>query len=74
MAQIKVVVLDDNGKEINTRFYGLSDNLGQLNDMEREIETLRPLILGDVTHDLLYDAQSRGQIAEKKTLAVGVIN
>lgn len=58
MAQVKVVVLDDNGQEINSRFYDLSNNLEQLNDMEREIEALRPIILGDITHDLLKKAQA----------------
>ena len=57
MAQIKIVLLDDSGTEINTRFYDLSDNLAQLNEMEREIESLRPSILGDITHDLLEQAQ-----------------
>jgi hypothetical protein len=57
MAQIKIVLLDDSGTEITTRFYDLSNNLEQLHDMEREIESLRPSILGDITHDLLDQAQ-----------------
>lgn len=65
MAQIKVVVLDDNGLEINTHFYALSPSLTQLNDMEREIEVLRPAILGDVTHDLLEQAQSSAELCAK---------
>lgn len=67
MAQIKLVLLDDDGQAIKTRFYDLSDNLTQLNDMEREIESLRPTILGDITHDLLAQAQS---CDEKKELAL----
>jgi hypothetical protein len=64
MAQIKVVLLDDDGQAIKTRFYELSDNLMQLNDMEREIEQLRPAILGDVTHDLLEEAQKKDEKKE----------
>jgi hypothetical protein len=64
MAQIKIVLLDDFGEEIQTRFYDLSNNLEQLNDMEREIESLRPSILGDITHDLLAQAQSSDEKKE----------
>jgi hypothetical protein len=61
MAQVKVIVYDDNGQEINTHSYELKNSLEQLNDMEREIETLRPRILGDVTHDLLQEAQKKDE-------------
>jgi hypothetical protein len=64
MAQVKVIVYDDNGQEINTHFYELSKSLEQLNDMEREIEALRPTILGDVTHDLLQEAQKKDEKKE----------
>jgi hypothetical protein len=64
MAQVKVIVYDDNEQEINTHFYDLSNSLDQLNDMEREIEQLRPTILGDVTHDLLQEAQKKDEKKE----------
>ena len=66
-----MVLLDDSGVEITTRFYDLSNNLAQLHDMEREVESLRPRLLGDMTHDLLEQAQLSD---EKKESAVVVIN
>ena len=69
MAQIKIVLLNDLGQEMKTHFYDLSTNLSQLDAMEREIETLRPTILGDITHDLLEQAQATD---EKKELAAEV--
>lgn len=67
MAQVKVTIFDDNGKEINSHFYDLGNNLTQLNSMEREVESLRPNILGDITHDLLQKAQDEDK---KKELGV----
>lgn len=76
MAQVKLVVIDDDGKEINTHLYELSASLNQLTDMEREVEALRPTILGDVTHDLLAQAQLSSELClqrdEKKKLSVVV--
>ena len=59
MAKIKVIVYDDNNNEIKTHEYAMSSNLSQLNDMERQIEDLRPTILSDITHDLLSNAQEQ---------------
>jgi hypothetical protein len=59
MAQIKIVLTDDSGVEINTRTYDLGLSLKKLSDMERNIETLRPQVLGDLTKDLLFSAQTK---------------
>ena len=59
MSKIKVIVYDDNNNEIKTHEYPMSTNLLQLNDMERQIEELRPTILSDITHDLLSNAQEQ---------------
>lgn len=58
MAQVKVIILDDDGQELSNHIHGLGDGLEQLNTMERNIEKLRPTILGDITRDLLTAAQS----------------
>jgi hypothetical protein len=63
MAQMKIVLTDDNGIEINTRSYNLGSSLKKLSDMEKSIENLRPQVLGDITKDLLFSAQS---MAKKK--------
>ena len=67
MAQVKVIVYDDNGQELNTHSYELSKSLVQLNDMEREIEGLRPTILGDLTHDLLQEAQNKDKKKSRRS-------
>jgi hypothetical protein len=67
MAQMKIVLTDDNGIEINTRSYDLGASLNKLSDMERNIEKLRPQVLGDLTKDLLLSAQSK---AKKKVQEV----
>ena len=59
MAKIKVIVYDDDNNELKTHEYTMSSNLSQLNDMERQIEELRPTILSDITHDLLSNAQEQ---------------
>ena len=58
MATLKVILTDDFGQEIETRSYDLGEKLTKLTDMELQIESLRPQLLGDITHDLLNSAQS----------------
>ncbi len=41
MAQLKVIVPDDNGQERNTHIQGLGDGLLQLNTMEQNIDAHR---------------------------------
>ena len=60
MAQIKVILMDDFGNEIQNHIYSLSSNGGKvspLTHIESEIEGLRPAILSDITRDLLIEEQ-----------------
>jgi hypothetical protein len=60
MAQIKVILMDDFGNEIQNHVYSLSSNAGNmppLTHIETEIESLRPAILSDITRDLLIEEQ-----------------
>jgi len=57
MAQMKIILTDDLGVEINTRSYDLGKSLKKLGEMEGKIEQLRPQILGDLTNDLLSSVQ-----------------
>jgi hypothetical protein len=57
MARIKIIVTDDNGVEINTHAYDLQSDLTNLRRIESAVEGLRPVLLGDVTQDLLNEEQ-----------------
>ena len=65
MARIKVILLDDEGQEINTRNYELSSELNNLSKIEKAVESLRPDLLGSLTQDLLLQEQ---EAFTKKTL------
>lgn len=67
MAQVKLVMYDDNGVELSSHSYELAKNLDRLDVLESAVERLRPTLLSDLTHDLLHAAQTRD---EKKELAV----
>lgn len=68
MANVKVIVTDDNGIEISTHSYPLPTELVNLSQIEHEVETIRPQLLCDITHDLLSNSQME---YVKKTKVVG---
>ena len=72
MAKLKVTLMDDNGKELGQRDYGLEAETPNLSGLERAIEELRPQILGDLTHDLLALEQAeykKNSVGEQRELS-----
>lgn len=61
MAQVKVILTDDEGQELGTHAYHLAPELTTLWQMEASLEELRPQILSDLTRDLLEAEQERFQ-------------
>lgn len=59
MAQVKVILTDDEGQELGTPAYQLAPELTTFWQMETSLEELRPQILRDLTRDLLKAAQER---------------
>lgn len=58
MASLKIILTDDSGQDITSKTYDLGTSLSNLGQIEGEIESLRPQILGELTQDLLSVAQS----------------
>ena len=61
MAQVKVILTDDEGQELGTHAYALAPELTTLGQMEASLEELRPQLLSDLTRDLLEEEQRRFQ-------------
>ena len=61
MAQVKVILTDDEGQELGTHAYPLGAELTTLGQMEASLEELRPQLLSDLTRDLLEAEQERCQ-------------
>ena len=61
MAQVKVILTDDEGQELGTHAYQLAPALTTFWQMEASLEELRPQILSDLTRDLLEAEQERFQ-------------
>lgn len=58
MASIKLTLIDDNGTEVSVHNYPLGGELTNLSQIEGIVESIRPQVLCDITHDLLEKAQS----------------
>ena len=61
MAQVKVILTDDEGQELGPHAYQLAPELTTFWQMEASLEELRPQILSDLTRALLEAEQERFQ-------------
>lgn len=59
MAQLKVILTDDEGNEVSYHEYLLGSELANLSRIENSVEQLRPALLSTLTHDLLAHEQSQ---------------
>lgn len=66
MASIKLILTDDNGTEIGVHSYTLGSELTTLSQIEEIVESTRPQLLCDITHDLLEKAQSEYKKKQKR--------
>jgi predicted translin family RNA/ssDNA-binding protein len=68
MAQIDIIIKDDQGQEI-TRLQSVNLELGSqsLNEIETAVEELKKKMLPEITSELLGQAQRQFTEAKKKT-------
>jgi hypothetical protein len=71
MARIRIILEDDNGRELTereARVYELGKGLGSLHDIEGALEEFRRQVLPELTAQLLAEAQAAQLQDPKKEL------